>query len=529
MSLTPEKGDINVTSKNLCPRASVDWQKLKFIAFWVFAIGLVAHGYCYFNANFSHDSLYSLYEERPDMMISLGRYLRPVYRLLRGNFALPVINGFLSLCFLTLSVYLLTDLLDIQKKGFVALTCGLLTANTTVALMNATYLHDVDSYGLALFLALAGVWVSLRLRRGIWWSTLFYFASLGIYQAYINVAVYVFLILALVQLLKGEGVKKVYLRTIRYFLPIAAGMVLYYIGVRVTQQLAHLSGTGLYNSPSTAVTLHSLAGRFIACAQALGLWFFSSAAHARGAVIGANVLMLALAVFLTAALVRQRRLPAASVWGILGILAAIPLGMNTVTLLSNVYHWLTVFSFYLSYLCVLVLAQLYFETSGREKAARFAQRVWAVLAAVLIIDSCLFSNEVYLKKELEDSATLSTFTRIVDRMEQTEGFVPGETRVAFVGLLYNSPLSRERAGFDYTATGLWHNYSTTYHDTYETYLSYYLGYPADCVDSGEIEKYEQLEQVAAMHPFPAADSIRMIDGVLVIKLSDLPVEDGADG
>lgn len=510
-----------MTKTNSALRQSIDWQKLKFIAFCVFCFGLVAHGYCYFNANFSHDSLYSLYEERPDMMIALGRYLRPVYRLLRGNFTLPVINGFLSLCFLTLSVYLLTDLLDIQKKGFVALTCGLLTANTTVALMNATYLHDADSYGLALFLALAGVWVTLRLDRGRYYAVLFYFGSLGIYQAYINVAVYVFLILALARLLKGEGVKKVYGQTIRYFLPIMAGMVLYYAGILVTQRVTHLSGAGLYNSPSSAFTLHSLAGRFIACAQALGLWFFSSAAHARGAVIGANVLMLALAVFLTAALVRQRRLPASSVWGILGILAAIPLGMNTVTLLSNVYHWLTVFSFYLSYLCVLVLAQMYLETSGRGKTARFAQRVWTVLAAVLIIDSCLFSNEVYLKKELEDSATLSTFTRIVDRMEQTEGYVPGETEVAFVGLLYNSPLSRERAGFDYTATGLWHNYSTTYHDTYETYLTYYLGYPADCVDSSEIEAYEQLEEVAAMHPFPAADSVKMVGDVLVVKLSDI--------
>ena len=31
----------------------------------------------------------------------------------------------------------------------------------------------------------------------------------------------------------------------------------------------------------------------------------------------------------------------------------------------------------------------------------------------------------------------------------------------------------------------------------------------------------QLEEVAAMHPFPAADSVKMVDGVLVVKLSDI--------
>ena len=73
-----------MTKNHSALRQSIDWQKLKFIAVCVFCFGLAAHGYCYFNANFSHDSLYSIYEESPEMMISLGRYLRPVYRLLRG-------------------------------------------------------------------------------------------------------------------------------------------------------------------------------------------------------------------------------------------------------------------------------------------------------------------------------------------------------------------------------------------------------------------------------------------------------------
>ena len=511
-----------MNENRLSSRVTVDWQKLKFIALWVFAIGLVAHGYCYFNGNFSHDSLFSIHEQSPAVMISSGRYLRPVYRLLRGSFTLPVINGFLFLCFLSISVYLLTDILNIQKKSLVALTCGLLTANSTIALMNATYLHDLDSYGLALLLALAGVWVSLHLGHGNCYAVLFYFASLGIYQAYIDVAIYVFLILALVRLLQGEGVKKVYLQTIRNLLPIAAGMVLYFLGILVTQHMTQVSGGGLYNDPTAALSLRSLSDRFLSCARALYLWFFSSAAHAPGVVIGANLLMLALTVLLLVALIRRRQLPGSSVWGIIGILILMPLGMNTVNWISNICHWLTVFACYLSYLCAPVLIELYDEDPAGSKCTRFSRKVWAVLAAVLIFDSCLYSNEISLKKELESAATLSTFTRIVDRMEQTEGFVPGQTEVAFVGLLFDSPLSTERSGFDHTSTGLWHSYSTTYYETYEVYLSYYLGYPAHCVDINEIQKYEKMEQIIAMPFFPAAGSVQMVEDVLVIKLSDVP-------
>ena len=513
-------------NENRCSsRVTIDWQKLKFIVFWVFVIGLAAHGYCYFNANFSHDSLFSIHEQSPAVMISSGRYLRPVYRLLRGSFTLPVINGFLFLCFLSMSVYLLTDILNIQKKSLMALTCGLLTANSTIGLMNASYLHDADSYGLALLLALAGVWVSLRLRHGNGYAVLFYFASLGIYQAYIDVAIYAFLILALVELLRGEGVKKVYLKTIRNLLPIAAGMVLYYLAVLLTQHVAQVSGGGQYNDPAAVLSLGSLGDRFFSCALALYLWFFSSAAHAPGAVIGANLLMLALGVSLLVVLIRRRRLPCSSLWGIIGILILMPLGMSTVNWISNICHWLTVFAYYLSYLLVLVLIGLYEEDTAGGKRAVFSRKVWAVLAAVLIFDSCIYSNEISLKKELESAATLSTFTRIVDRMEQTEGFVPGQTKVAFVGLLTDSPLSDERDGFDHNSTGLWNNFSTTYYETYEVYLRYYLGYPVHCVDINEIQKYEKMEQVISMPAFPAAGSVQLVEDVLVIKLSDVTPED----
>ena len=113
-----------MTNKNPALRPGVDLKKLTFIFLWVFAFGLVAHGFCYFNGNFSHDSLFSIYEESPDINIAVGRFLRPVYRMLRGNFALPVINGFLSLVYLSLAIYLLSDIMEIRRKSFLALTCG---------------------------------------------------------------------------------------------------------------------------------------------------------------------------------------------------------------------------------------------------------------------------------------------------------------------------------------------------------------------------------------------------------------------
>ena len=294
--------------KTLIP--SADWKKLKFIFFWVFALGLAAHGYCYFNANFSHDSLFSIYEASPEVNIAVGRFLRPVYRLLRGNFTLPVINGFLSLVFLSLSVYLLTDIVEIRHKSTIALTCALLVTNATFSLMNATYLHDADAYMLSLLLALMGVWTALRVRHGILLSTLWYFASLGIYQAYIDVAIYVFLMLALLRLLKGEQVKKVYLDTVRFMLPILAGMILYYIGIRVTQHFAQLSDGDYYNTLSnvTAFSLASIFERLYLCLFADAVWLLVPSASNVAAVRIVNLLLVLLAAGIAFSIIRTRRL-----------------------------------------------------------------------------------------------------------------------------------------------------------------------------------------------------------------------------
>lgn len=501
-------------------RSRVDLQKLKFIFLWVFSFGLVAHGFCYFNADFSHDSLFSIYEETPEISIAVGRFLRPVYRMLRGNFTLPVVGGFLSLVFLALAVYLLADILELKRKSVLVLTCGILTVNSTVSLMNATYLHDSDAYMLALLLALAGVWAAQRLRHGSFWSILFYFCSLGIYQAYIDAAIYVFLILALLRLLRGEKVKQVYLDTLKKLLPIAAAMVLYYIGIRLTQLLAGSSDGDYYNTVSnvTAFTFLSIFKRIRTCLFSDFIWFFFPSGHSRWVVRIVNILMVLAGGYLVISLIRFRHLSRASVFGILGVLLAIPFGMNAITLISDIYHAMTMYALFLSYVLVLVLGEEYM--AAEKPAAHRSRVISGALTCILIFDGCLFSNESYLKKHLESDATLSVFTRIACRMEATPGFVPGQTRVAFVGLLLDGPLSCQNPGFNYSNTGMVYSHAVSYHDTYESYMNYYLGYPVDCVDSREIIEYEHMEEVMEMSIFPAEGSVRMVGDVMVVKLSD---------
>lgn len=165
----------------------------------------------------------------------------------------------------------------------------------------------------------------------------------------------------------------------------------------------------------------------------------------------------------------------------------------------------------------------YLKNNDRIKIGSGITYVSALLLCIIIFDNCIYSNQVYLKKEMENAATLSVLTRMIGRMEGTEGYIPGETECAIIGILDEGPLSQHRAGFDYDTGGLWYNYNTSYPETYPIYLNYYLDYPVNFVSDDKLTALENSPEVKNMPFFPAEDSVKMVDGVMVIKLSE-PVE-----
>ena len=149
-------------------------------------------------------------------------------------------------------------------------------------------------------------------------------------------------------------------------------------------------------------------------------------------------------------------------------------------------------------------------------ARRWRIAVVALLGIVLW-NNVTFSNQAYIKKEMDKSATLTLMSRVLDRIESTEGYVPGETEIAVIGRLdQNSLLSQNRRGYGVVQgkAGMGGNYSISY--SFESYVLRYLNYPARFIDSAS---FEELEEVQNMPALPDTGAIRMIDGVVVVKLS----------
>lgn len=138
----------------------------------------------------------------------------------------------------------------------------------------------------------------------------------------------------------------------------------------------------------------------------------------------------------------------------------------------------------------------------------------------MLFDRGIYANQLYFKKNLEYDATLSVMTRVLDRVEQVDGYVPGETPVKFMGNIKWSQLAMVRPAFKGLRglPGTEESYAITYEDTFWMYLEDVLGYPIKRFEG--LKNEEQWLATRDMPCFPDKDSVKLVDGVVFVKLTE---------
>ena len=502
--------------------SSVQWNnpELKRNAILVLLTTVVcsfaAHGFLFTNELFSHDSIsYFTYATGSfSFYTSIGRFVIPVYELIKGDVAAPWLIGILFILWMTLTSLVVTQLLKIRSTIGMILTSGLLCTNITLTLTGATYIYCMDEYAFALFSAVTAAWF---FTRGRWWilpGIAALVLSLAVYQAYFTVAACFCFLVILQRLVRGDRCKTVFLAGIQYLILLAVSFLTYYgvwtlicqsTGIakrRVEESL--LAGGGLEQIVSLVKDANSEYLRFL---------FDSSGVLGHLMVLVHALLLVWLVWKLISALLSKTLF-----WGnkvlLLVLICLIPTAFNSASiLLAGSATQLMTFAWELPYL-LLVLCLDPVEKNSRTAILRIAS---VVLLCCVLWQHTVYANQVYMKKELDHSATVALASRIIDRIELTEGYIPGETPVAFVGRLdRNTYLNHGRDEFaelDHTV-GLWSDYSATYN--LGRYLTDYLNYPL--VWDTETD-FSQHEEVQTMPTFPSADGIRMVDGTVIVKLS----------
>lgn len=508
------------------------YARLYFVIAVTLIFGLCAHAYRLVNSNFSFDSL--LIYGRPDLLhqVSLGRFSQILYWELRGDLAAPFLLGLLALVWLALANYTVVSALELRSARHIAILCGILSTNAVLTFSFASYLPWTDIYMLAYFLAALAAWLAIRFSYGFLAAWIPLMLSLGFYQSYVNVAIILLMIAVMKHILDGMEGKALLVRIAKYLAALLGGAILYDIVLRLV-----LLGTGVelsagYNGLSQ---LGNYAQtdilKLVTDTMAYPFQYMLHPETYHSQLAG----WINLAVFLSAlfGLVRVaavKKLTKVPLVLLIFCVIAMPFGINATYFVSKrMLHSLMVFSFFLFYAAVVVI----WEHCGELPLPRAARRIPAAVAAgakklltalgsgallVLVLFHVVFANQIYLRKGLEYDATISFATKVTYMIEQTDGYVPGETPVVFYGSFEASPIFAAREGFeDLTGVGMLGQFSLSHSANYFDFFNAILSYNINLYTDPIANELKLRPEVQAMPAFPAKESCRIIDGVLIVK------------
>ncbi|MGN0775100.1 MAG: glucosyltransferase domain-containing protein [Candidatus Ventricola sp.] len=504
--------------------------EIRCVLLFTAMFSLMAHGYRYLSLSFSGDSMLLSQVGEEAYQISLGRFLQPVYWQIRGYIAAPLLIGLFATVFLMGSALIVVRLLDLHRPLHIALACGVLTANETLAVSNATYLPWTDVYMLALLLSLTGVYVFMNLRLGWLISPVLFCFSLGLYQSYLPAASTMIIVLLLLDTLDGARAEAVWKRGLLACVSLVLGLLLYagvldlILSVTGGQASQDYNGVGRVGLVSPEQIPSLLWDTFI---MPLDLLFSTSDVpamtwHITTVPAWLNWLIFGLAGVMMVLRARALRLSGRLTAAFL--LLILPLGMNFVQFISKgIASGLTIYAYNLAYLLPVALM----NRCGREasppgrRVMRLAGGGAAVFLSVFLALNIRNANAMALKRDVEFSATTAAMSRLLDQAERTEGYVPGETPVVLIGMLPSSVISMERPGFEdiARAQGMRYTYGASYETSNYWYLEMALGEPINLVSHEERLRLSSNPEAADMPAFPSAGCCRMIDGYLFIRIN----------
>ena len=496
-------------------------KRFEFSAFFSVLFAFAASGYRYLSLGYSGDS--TMIYEGGDWLyqISLGRFLQPLYWMLRGRIVAPFIVGLFATAFLFLSVFLISSFLHLRHLSSIAVLAAILTTNETVSLSNATYLPWTDVYALALLFACIGVMLDSTYRFGFLISPFFYACTLALYPSYITCGATLLVLLYIVRLLEGMPAGTLWKKGLLSVLSLFLGLVLYAVVLRFV--LGHFglrasneyNGVGRLEEITIFTFLENLPQSYL-----LPLTYLFNPRNrliipSHQALIPAG-LNLAFLLAAAALMFRPlRKMGTGARLTLLCLLAVLPFAMNFVFLISNgIINGLMIVSIYFFYLVPVILLE-----QGEWNRRLLAVPV-AGLFCIYLAMNVLTANRLAMKREVEYRSTLSAFTRILSDAYEIPSYVPGETPVLITGYLPSSRISMVRDGLEdlNPMQGARYTYAAAYETSTKWYLRQICGSSIRFLEDIDGWGHRWGPEIENMTAYPVNGYIQMIHGVLVIKL-----------
>ncbi len=484
----------------------------------VMVVGLLTHMRVFVSDIPNHDGMSSIYFDQN--MITSGRWFLRVACGISSDYTLPWVIGVLCVLYLAIAAVLLQRFFEV-KHTFTAMLLGAVLVVYPTLTSNFAYIFTADGYMLALLLAVLAVFCVERSKPGFVWGAIALGFSMGIYQAYISFA----MILAVYAVCRvwffGKSLTEKWNITWRYVAMGGLGAVIYYVMLQIlllVQQtkLSGYQGIGEGNRKSLVETVvliykdfivHTLRGNIM---MQDGLLAFAVAA-----------LVALAAVVLLKALYRAGSFN--SIWTYLAAgvaLVILPICFNAILLISPdvIYHALMRYQWVLIPMIALVIMDRHFTVGVHIKAQAVLSWAGILLAVVIAFQYAVICNIGYFNLEKKFEKTYAYCLRLIEQMEETEGYYHGMP-VAMIGVIgdHYLPSTDLTVGVTDSLIGINGDYLFYTAENYRAFIAYYFGVQVEMVPLEDMVYITQTPEYKELNSFPKENSMKVVDDILYIK------------
>ncbi len=508
----------------------------KFAFLTALIVGIITHITFLTEMIMSPDGLWNsiCYFEADNWEASLGRWGLFVANKIVNNIAIPNLTGVVSIVLIAISALFIVDILKLKNKITIFIVSAAMVVSPALS-GTLLYMYTSVAYCLAMILSVLTVKLIFKEKYKIFNFLLaiaIFTFSLGIYQSYIGVTVGLTAIRLIRDLYdKNIKIKWFFIHGIVMCIIVIVGGLLYSnITDRVLEKM-QLTASEYKGMESISVenTLNSLDKSIPKIYDEFEEFYFGD-----NIVVNSNYsrqdfykLMFGAAIILELVLVIS-----SGVWKnpfrvlfIILMNVILPIALNVVLLLTTETSTYILTSAQL--LLVIPFVAVICEMSGKK--CTFIFKWSAIIGMFLVVFTYYLADNVsYTALKLTYNQAYSTTIRIMDRIEETEGYSP-EKPIMMAGIIdHNGPqFYRSSDIYLYTLGTIFdlpvfHGTYSGMEGTWKKFFGDFLGMRINFTNEITYRDVINSDEFKEMGIFPAPNSCKEIYGTMVVKLSDTP-------
>lgn len=469
--------------------------------------------------------------------VSLGRWGLYLIEQLRGGLNSSLLSSVTAILFSAIAGSFLAELFQIKNKLTSMMIATSITCSPMIS-MFLTYPYCADAYAISFLLGILAVYAVIKTPNktiGIILGILFTTFSTGIYQTGLGVMLATSIGYLLLNLLRNpDQLNSVLKDSLRLFITVIIGTLLYYGIVQLSLIIwnTELSSYKGADSVGLGNIIQNILVGIQSAYQNFEVFFLDNWI-ARNSY-GENYLYIAIIILTILSILTKLKQLLKYPLVILSILICIivfPLCANVITIVIPGTAIYLLMASGMMITIPLLIAIINQDNSFNtellfQKIHTLLNKGAIILLGLLIWAYALSSNTDSLVMLNNKNLTLQLANRVWYQIESNQNYVPFETTILIAGTPdqgnYPNPSALTEKANDYASSYgmIWNTYEGS-SNTWLRFYRLYLGIDYIMCSPEQFKEIAQTTTFKEMPLYPAEESIQVINGILVVKISEV--------